>query len=371
MVVFGALIKLSKEDCMLTRSGMKAKYERLYANGIMYLAKGEEKIAIKYFEGAAMQLSEYVQGLCDEEQDEMKSWLLEMVAHVRELEKYAKETTAASAVKSGTGTSFAFRSTELADVNFSDVVGLEDVKSEIYDKVIYPMTYRTLYERFNKKLGGGILLYGPPGNGKTMIAKAVAKETGSTFFPIKFSDIGSKWFGETEGKIKALFDEAGAEKSAVIFFDEIDAIASARGDDATTNRMVAELLSQMDGINRARGNITIIAATNRIDNLDPAILRPGRFDEKILVPLPDERMRSEMLRKKLSGIPCSKIAYTEIARICEGFSGAEIELVCEKAKQSVIRAIIGGAPNDTKICENDLREAVKSIRNQNEKENRK
>ena len=350
---------------MLTRSGMKAKYERLYANGIMYLAKGERELAVKYFEAAVKQLSEYVRGLCDEEQDEMKSWLLEMVAHVRELEKYAKEAPTASAVKSGTGTSFAFGSSELPDVTFSDVVGLEEVKAEIYDKVIYPKIYRGLYERFNKKIGGGILLYGPPGNGKTMIAKAVAKETGSTFFPIKFSDIGSKWFGETEGKIKALFDEARAEKSAVIFFDEIDAIASARGDDNPTNRMVAELLAQMDGINRVQGNLTIIAATNRIDNLDPAILRPGRFDEKILVPLPDAKMRAAMLRKKLSNIPCGRIAYTDVAKLCDGFSGAEIELVCEKAKQSVIRAIIKGASEDTKICENDIRDAIVNLKKAN------
>ena len=356
---------------MLTRSGMKAKYERLYSNGIMYLAKGERELAVKYFEASVKQLSEYIRGLCDEEQDEMKSWLLEMVAHVRELEKYAKETSAASAVKAGGGESFAFSKSELPDVSFDDVVGLEDVKREIYDKVIYPRTYRELYERFNKKLGGGILLYGPPGNGKTMIARAIAKETGSTFFPIKFSDLGSKWFGETEGKIKALFDEARAEKSAVIFFDEIDAIASARGDESTTNRMVAELLAQMDGINRVRGNITIVAATNRIDNLDPAILRPGRFDEKILVPLPDAKMRAAMLKKKLSGIPCEKISFSSMATLSEGFSGAEIELACEKAKQSVIRAIIGGAANDTKICENDVRDAVNSVRKQNEKENRK
>ena len=107
---------------MLTRSGMKAKYERLYANGIMYLAKGEEKIAIKYFEVAAKQLSEYVQGLCDEEQEENKQWLLEMVAHVREIQKHVKEAPAASAVRSGSGTSFAFGASELPDVTFSDVV---------------------------------------------------------------------------------------------------------------------------------------------------------------------------------------------------------------------------------------------------------
>ena len=343
---------------------MKAKYERLYSNGIMYLAKGERELAVKYFEASVKQLSEYIRGLCDEEQDEMKSWLLEMVAHVRELEKYAKETSAASAVKAGGGESFAFSKSELPDVSFDDVVGLEDVKREIYDKVIYPRTYRELYERFNKKLGGGILLYGPPGNGKTMIARAIAKETGSTFFPIKFSDLGSKWFGETEGKIKALFDEARAEKSAVIFFDEIDAIASERGDESTTNRMVAELLSQMDGINRVKGNITIVAATNRIDNLDPAVLRPGRFDEKIFVPLPDDKMRKMMLEKRLSGIPCEKIDFKSLAASIAGFSGAEIELVCEKAKQSVIRAIIGGAPDNTQISEGDVRCAIDGVRAQ-------
>ena len=347
---------------MLTKSGMKAKYERLYANGMMHLAKGEPRIAIKYFEAAAKQLSEYQQWLCDEEADETKEWLIEMVAYVRELEKQTNHLTTTGAVKSGASTSFAFSASEIAEVSFSDVVGLEDVKAEIYDKVIYPKMYRGLYERFQKKLGGGILLYGPPGNGKTLIARAIASETGSTFFPIKFSDIGSKWFGETEGRIKALFDEARAEKSAVIFFDEIDAIASCRSDDNSTNRMVAELLAQMDGINRVQGNLTVVAATNRIDSLDPAILRPGRFDEKILVPLPDLKMRTAMLRKMLSGIPCARIAFSEVAKLCEGFSGAEMELVCEKAKQSVIRAIIEGAPADTKVCENDVRDAIKKIK---------
>lgn len=347
---------------MLTRSGMKAKYERLYANGIMYIAKGENQLAIKYFQAAAKQLSEYVLGLGDEEQDENKQWLLELIAHVRELEKCTKEEPSANAVKSGGGESFAFGKAEIPDVSFDDVVGLDEVKAEIYDKVIYPKKYGELYARFKKRLGGGILLYGPPGNGKTMIARAIARETKSTFFPVKFSDLGSKWFGETEGKIRALFDEARAEESAVIFFDEIDAIASARADESTTNRMVAELLVQMDGINRTSGNITIVAATNRPDILDPAIMRPGRFDEKILVPLPDMKMRAAMFKRKLLCIPCSTIDFEELAKLSDGFSGAEIELACEKAKQSVIRAIIDGAPSDTKISSCDLVGAIKSVR---------
>ncbi len=348
---------------MLTRSGMKAKYERLYANGIMYLAKDEPELAIKYFEGAAMQLKEYVQGLCDEEQDEMRDWLLEMVAHVRELEKYIKlKSKRSSSVKVQSDEKFAFDKSEIPNVSFSDVIGLDEVKSQIYDKILYPRRYKELYKKFNKKVGGGILLYGPPGNGKTMIAKAIANETESTFFSIKFSDLGSKWFGETEGKIKALFDEARKEESAVIFFDEIDSIASKRNNDTIANRMVAELLTQLDGINRSSGNVTVIAATNRPDILDRAIIRPGRFDEKIYVPLPDMQTRQLMFEKHLNGIPCQITSYVRLANNTEGFSGAEIEYVCEKAKQSVIRSIIAGAPENTNITEADIMRAISGVR---------
>ena len=348
---------------MLTRSGMKAKYERYYSNGIMHLANGEPEIAIKYFENAAMQLKDYIKGLCDEEYEEKRDSLIELVAHVKELEKHVKERKIHSdTVKVEGDSSFAYSKSEISDVSFSDVVGLENVKAQIYDKVIYPKRYTELYERFKKRLGGGILLYGPPGNGKTMIAKAIARETGATFFPIKFSDLGSKWFGETEGKIKALFDEARKEENAVIFFDEIDSIASSRGDNATTNRMVADLLTQLDGINRVGGNIIVLAATNRLDVLDEAILRPGRFDEKIYVPLPDMEARRAMFEMKLSSVPSSLSDFDELAKLSEGFSAAEIDLACERAKQTVIRAIIAGGPNDAVISRSDVVDAIDSVR---------
>ena len=351
---------------MLTKSGMKSKYDRLFANGIMHLAKGEPSLAEKYLSEAAVQWKEYISGMRDEERVETREWFLELCGHIKEIQRYnamcREDEENGEAVRENESESFLFTCADIPSVSFDDVVGLESVKRQIYDMVIYPRQYKELYEKFRKKSGGGILLYGPPGNGKTMIAKAIAHETGSAFYPIKFSDLGSKWFGETENRIKSLFDEARKAESAVIFFDEIDAIAPNRTDSSTMDRVVAELLTQIDGINKGGGNLTILAATNKPQSLDPAIMRPGRFDEKIYIPLPDAEARRAMFRSKLCDIPTLVNNYSEIAELSEGFSGAEIELVCEKAKQSVIRRIISGAPESTCIANNDIYEAIAQVR---------
>ena len=353
---------------MTPRIAQKAKYERLYANGLMYLAKGEPLLAQKYLNEAAVQLKDYIAYLFDDERAQAKEWFLELCGHIKEIGKYyttvkAQEQTEAEPLEAAPGTeSFALAKGEVPCVSFDDVVGLDAVKEQIRDMVIYPRQYRELYERFRKKEGGGILLYGPPGNGKTMIAKAIAHETGSAFFPIKFSDLGSKWFGETEGRIKSLFEEARRAQSAVIFFDEIDAIATKRTESSAMDRVVAELLTQIDGINRSEGNLTILAATNKPENLDPAILRPGRFDEKIYIPLPDEKARAAMLEKRLCGVPSTVTDFAQLAALCDGFSGAELAHVCERAKQRVIRSIIEGAPNESCITPLDIREAIAHVR---------
>ena len=348
---------------MNTKNGKKARYERLYAKGIMYLAKGETPLAERFLNEAATALKEYVLLLEGEERQETKEWFLELCGAIKDLRRYhGSEKVQEQAVSAeGADDSFQLPESEIPNVSFSDVVGLERVKEQVYDMIIYPRQYRTLYERFKKRVGGGILLYGPPGNGKTMIAKAIAHETGSAFYPIKFSDLGSKWFGETEGRIKRLFEEARRVGNAVIFFDEIDAIASERSESSAMDRTVAELLTQMDGINRVSGDLTVIAATNKPQSLDPAIVRAGRFDERIFVPLPDARARAIMIEKRLSGIPTEVTGFEEIAELCDGFSGAEIDLVCEKAKQRVIRRIISGAPDSIRIVTHDIKEAIKEV----------
>lgn len=344
---------------MISKCGMKAKYDRLYSLGLIHLAKGEVSLGEKYLSEAVRQLKDYLVGAGEDEMAEIRQWMLELYSQIKELPKGCKGGKAL-ADKEGYE-SLAFSKEDIPNIYFTDVIGLETVKEQIYDMIIYPRQYSELYDRFKKKQGGGILLYGPPGNGKTMIAKAIANETGSAFYPVKFSDLGSKWFGETEGKIKALFDEARQEKSAVIFFDEIDAIASKRTESSAMDRMVAELLTQMDGINKKTGNLTILAATNRLESIDPAILRPGRFDEKIFIPSPNRGARAKMLEKRLENIPCEDIDYEELANQCEGFSGAEIELVCEKAKQRAIRRIIAGDEKNGLITVLDLQNAVSAV----------
>ena len=344
---------------------LKRKYDRLYANGVMCLAKGEVMLAEEYFSEAALTLKDYTETLPYEERREMREWFLDLCNHVQDIQKFGKEQKEKEENRAMLGeedtSALAFTGADVPTVSFEDVVGLDSVKDKIFDMVIYPRQYRELYERFRKKAGGGILLYGPPGNGKTMIAKAIAHETGSLFFPVKFSDLGSKWFGESEGKMKALFDEARRAESAVIFFDEIDAIAAKREGASPCDRLVAELLVQMDGIHKKEGNLTILAATNRLNALDEAILRPGRFDEKIFIPLPDAAARRAMFEKQLSPIPSQIRDYAELATRSEGLSGAQISLVCERAKQKVIRSIIGGAANDSTVCESDVLEAMKAV----------
>lgn len=232
-----------------------------------------------------------------------------------------------------------WKSAEKPDVHFSDIAGLEEVKEAIRRRVILPYLYPEIYERFRRKADGGILLYGPPGTGKTMIAKAIAGEIDRVFFSVHCSDIVGKYFGESEKNIKSLFETARAAKSAVVFFDEFDALAAQRGDDSgVMNRLVSELLSQMDGFSSTNdSDILFLAATNRPWDLDSAFLRPPRLTNKIYVGLPDYEARLFLSRKRLEGVPCSdNVSVEYIAQSTEGFNCADVVLFCEMLKDGAI-----------------------------------
>jgi SpoVK/Ycf46/Vps4 family AAA+-type ATPase len=222
------------------------------------------------------------------------------------------------------------------DVTLEDVAGLDDVKATIRKRVIYPFQHPEITKKYRKRAGGGVLLYGPPGNGKTMIAKAIAAEVDATFFSIRCSDIISKWVGQAEQNLKALFDAARQHPRAVVFMDETEAIVSKRGGGSTVmNRLIPEFLSQVDGLQGAQSGLLLLGATNRPWDMDEAALRTGRFGELIYVPLPDEVARRHIMASVLSGIPLAvDVDFSALARDTGGYSGADLIGVCEAAKDA-------------------------------------
>ncbi|MDE6645776.1 MAG: ATP-binding protein, partial [Malacoplasma sp.] len=222
-----------------------------------------------------------------------------------------------------------------------DIAGLEEVKKAFNEKIILPIKHADLYRNFNKKTGGGILLFGLPGTGKTLFAEAVSNEINAKFFSIKCSDIKSKWIGESEKKIKDLFKNARKEKIAIIFFDEFESIGKKRSsDDLGSETTVPEILAQMQGVGTDNNNILVIAATNRPWDIDSALLRPGRFDEKIYVPLPDYSARKEIFKTKLKDLPHDDIDFDYLASITNNCNGADISYFCERLKMSAINRSI-------------------------------
>lgn len=229
-------------------------------------------------------------------------------------------------------------------ITFDDIAGLEDAKQAFKEKVVLALEHKDLYEKFGKKVGGGILLYGLPGTGKTMFAEAASNETNSLFIPIKCSDIKSKWYGESESKVKDIFAKARRAGKAIIFFDEFEAIGAKRTNDAGNgnNDLVPQILAEMQGVktNNSNSIIVVVAATNKPWAIDSAFIRPGRFDEKIYIPLPDEAARTKMFELKLKDIPTADLDYAEMAKITEGFNGADINEFCEKLKMDAIHKSI-------------------------------
>ena len=244
------------------------------------------------------------------------------------------------------------------------VAGLEEAKEEITRKVIYPIKYPTLFKRYDKETGGGILLYGLPGTGKTMIARAISKDVDAEFISVKCSDLLSKWFGESEVNIKSYFDKARKSKRAILFFDEFEAIGGKRTGSAENamNRVVPELLAQMQGIETEENTVVCIAATNRPWDIDSAFLRSGRFGSKVYVPLPDGKAREQIVRNALANAPKAEdVSYAEIASKTAGYNGADMHELCEAAKIFAIEREIKTRKRSSLSMEDILR-AINEVR---------
>ena len=231
-----------------------------------------------------------------------------------------------------------FKRAEIPDVTFDDVMGLDEAKEAIRIKMIYPMEHADVYEALGKKSGGGILLYGPPGTGKTMLAKAAAHEAKAAFYAVKCSDIVSKWVGDSEKNIAALFDTARANDRAVIFFDELDSLFFKRGQDVHNDRRVNELLQQIDGFSSKGAGLTVLGATNNPWAVDEAAMRSGRFSQKIYIPLPCDKARRAMIKSRLGKTKLDgDIDVEYIVNETDGFSGADLVELIDRATDAPLK----------------------------------
>lgn len=254
------------------------------------------------------------------------------------------------------------KNSAIPKIKFSDIAGLDEAKRTIYERVVLPLKHRDIYEKYGKKVGGGVLLYGLPGTGKTMFAQAVATELDAKFFNVKCSDIMSKWYGESEQRIKNLFTAARKNQISVVFFDEFDAIGKSRAEndngDITT---VQEILTQMQGVEQSKNIMLILAATNCPWNLDSALLRPGRFHEKIYIPLPDLSARIYMLNKNLGELKKDEnVSFEEVAKRLEGFNGADVTEFCEQIKMCLINKELAGNSNIL-ILQSDIDKTLQKV----------
>jgi transitional endoplasmic reticulum ATPase len=230
---------------------------------------------------------------------------------------------------------------EVPSVHWSDIGGLEEVKQELREAVEWPIKNPEIFERMGIRPPKGILLYGPPGCGKTLLARAVATESEANFITIKGPEVFSKWVGESEKAIREVFRKARMAAPAVIFFDEFDSLVPGRGrgysDSGVSERVISQLLTEMDGIMTLE-DVVIVAATNRPDIVDPAVLRPGRFDRLIYVPEPDEKARFEIFKLYTKDMPLAKdVDLPHLANATKSYSGADIDALCREAAMNALR----------------------------------
>lgn len=234
---------------------------------------------------------------------------------------------------------------EVPNVTWDDIGGLLNVKKELQELVQYPVMYPEMYKKFGMQPSRGVLFYGPPGCGKTLLAKAIANECQANFISIKGPELLTMWFGESEANVREIFDKARAAAPCVLFFDELDSIARARGSSSgdaggAADRVINQILTEMDGMG-AKKNVFIIGATNRPDIIDPAIMRPGRLDQLIYIPLPDEASRLSILKSVLRKSPVAKdVDLVFLSQSTDGYSGADLTEICQRAVKMAIRESI-------------------------------
>ena len=312
--------------------------------------RNPEEAARLYLEAAQMLVYQNF----EETEDEQKSYELAQKMYMK-----AKELQKRKGEKTSTARNVAAKTNK---TGFDLIGGLEQLKKDIKLKIIEPLNNPELFAYYGKKMGGGILMYGPPGCGKTLIAKATAQEAQATFVHVKSSDLKSKFVGESERNIAELFTQAREKQPTILFFDEFEALGRMRSDSPVHEQnMVAQLLVEMDGMDTKDQQILLLAATNEPWAIDTALLREGRFGNTIFVPPPDIESRAQIFQLIMNKRPTEKLEYQKLAKITQNFSGADIKAACERATDIVLNETL-----DTGVKRNitmdDLRQAITTIK---------
>ncbi len=266
----------------------------------------------------------------------------------------------ASHQEGGSGTDEAI---ERVKITFAGVGGMDAVKDEIRMKIIYPLTHPELYRAYGKSAGGGILMYGPPGCGKTLLARATAGEVKAGFLAVGINDVLEMWIGQSERNLHEVFERAREHAPCVLFFDEVDALGASRADlrQSAGRQLINQFLAELDGVSSDNEGVLILAATNAPWHLDAAFRRPGRFDRILFVPPPDAPARAAILRILLEGKPTQAVDPDSVARKTEGFSGADLKAVVDAAVEQKLRqALRAGGPQP--ITTKDLLGAAAGVR---------
>jgi SpoVK/Ycf46/Vps4 family AAA+-type ATPase len=256
---------------------------------------------------------------------------------------------------------------ERPKINFEDVGGMDHVKEEITIKIIQPLQHPDLYKAYGKKIGGGILLYGPPGCGKTHLARATAGQVNAKFIAVGINDILEMWIGGSEKNLHQLFELARRNAPCVLFFDEVDALGASRADmkQSAGRHLINQFLAEMDGINSSNEGLLILAATNAPWHLDAAFRRPGRFDRIIFVEPPDEAGRASILKVLLKDKPAKEVEIDKIAKISKDFSGADLQSLIDHTVEDKLRESFKTGkiePISTKDLMNALKRVIPSTK---------
>merc|ERR1711871_636809 len=283
---------------------------------------------------AAMQCIREKMELIDIEDDEIDAEILNSLSVTQDHFKYALVQSNPSSLRETV--------VEVPNITWDDIGGLQKVKRELRELVQYPVEHPEKFEKFGMAPSKGVLFYGPPGCGKTLLAKAVANECQANFISVKGPELLTMWFGESEANVRDVFEKARAAAPCVLFFDELDSIAQSRGGNAcdgggASDRVMNQLLTEMDGM-ASKKNVFIIGATNRPDIIDTALMRPGRLDQLIYIPMPDVESRQAILNATLRTSPVADdVDIRYLAEFCDKFSGADLTEICQRAAKIAIR----------------------------------